>query len=279
MSAQAIRPEAPLSLREAARNFYRREPMLVAAAAILAAMMIPSFVGLLIDTRMFNGINAWIKPLKFQSSGVIFLLTLALFWPYLDATDRKRKSVRFAAVFVSAILVLEIAYITYRGSQAAASHYDNASGAGMVLYALMGLAILSSTIVSGWVGWLILRARDAVVSPDLRFAIAIGLIAGVTLGSITGVYMSQQPGHWVGGVRSDINGSFFFGWSRTGGDLRVAHFIGLHAMQGIPLIGWLASRYAPSFTRSSVVVATIIWSVVTIAVFVQALMGRALFPA
>jgi hypothetical protein len=133
--------------------------------------------------------------------------------------------------------------------------------------------------VSGWIGWLILRARDVVVSANLRFAIAVGLIVGVILGSLTGVYMSQQPGHWVGGVQSDIGGSFFFGWSRTGGDLRVAHFIGLHAMQGIPLIGWLASRYAPQFTRSSVIIATAVWTIATAAAFAQAFMGRALFSA
>jgi hypothetical protein len=278
MNTQALRPQASPPLVEAARNFYQREPILTAVAAILLAMMIPSFAGLLIDTRTFNGINVWIKPLKFQSSGAIFLLTLALFWPYLDAKDRARKGVRLAARFVSIVLLLEIAYITYRASQAEGSHFNNATLRDEILYALMGIGILSSTIVSGWFGWLMLRARDAIAAPDLRFAIGIGLIAGVILGSLTGAYMSSQPGHWVGGVQSDLNGSFFFGWSRTGGDLRVAHFAGLHAMQGIPLVGWFASRYAPGKVRPIVLAATIVWTVVTAATFIQAIMGRALFP-
>jgi hypothetical protein len=64
---------------------------------------------------------------------------------------------------------------------------------------------------------------------------------GCVLGSATGAYMSNGTGHWVGGVQSDTNGSLFFGWSRTGGDLRL-------------------------------------WTAVTLAVFVQAMMGRPLFP-
>jgi hypothetical protein len=147
-----------------------------------------------------------------------------------------------------------------------------------ILYALMGAGVLSTMLVSGWIGWLTLRARDAIAVPDLRFAIGIGLIAGVVLGSVTGVYMSQQPSHWVGGMQSDLNGSFFFGWSRTGGDLRVAHFIGLHAMQFIPLAGWLAWRIAPAATRSVVIAATAFVSAITLSVFVQAVMGQALFP-
>jgi hypothetical protein len=260
-------------------DLFRREPVLMAFAAVLAAMMVPSFAGLLIDMRTFNGINVWIKPLKFQSSGALFLLTLALFWPFLDAEQRERKSVRFAAWFIGVCLLLEILYITYRASLAEASHFNRTSAINIALYAWMGVTILAATIMSGWIGWLILNARDKIASPGLRYAIGVGLLAGTILGSLTAVYMSAQTGHWVGGVQNDTNGSFFFGWSRSGGDLRVAHFIGLHAMQGIPLIGLFASRYAPNNVRPIVLTSTAIWTLVTIATFVQAVMGRALIPA
>jgi hypothetical protein len=278
MNAHAVRQGIFLPLAGAAYELYRREPVLAAVAAISAMLMVPSFIGLLADTRTFNGINVWIKPLKFQSSVAIFLATFALFWPLLDSADRNRKAIRFAVWFVSIVSLAEILYVTYRASLAEASHFNHATLRDEIYYALMGLGIVSTSILSGWIGWRILRARDRVANPDLRFAIGVGLVAGLILGSLTGVYMSQQSGHWVGGVANDAGGSFFFGWSRTGGDLRVAHFVGLHAMQGIPLIGWLASRYAPNNVRPIVLTSTAIWTLVTIVTFVQAVMGRALFP-
>lgn len=277
MSTQAANVNSRLSLA-ALQTVYRQEPVLVAFAAILIAMMLPTFVAYLYETRTFNGINVWIKPLKFMSSGAIFLLTLAMFWPYLDARDRSRRSVRAGAWIVGGVMLLENLYIGYRASLAEASHFNRSTPADELYYNLMAAGIVIATATTAWLGWFILRARDKIESADLRFAIGAGLVAGAVLGTLTGFYMGGQTSHWVGGLQSDAGGSFFFGWSRTGGDLRVAHFIGLHAMQGIPLIGWLAARYLPANVRGVTIGATVAWSIVTLAIFVQAIMGRPLFP-
>lgn len=50
------------------------------------------------------------------------------------------------------------------------------------------------------------------------------------------------PGHWVGGTRTDATGLPVFGWSMTGGDLRVPHFFAAHLLQALPLVGWIADR-------------------------------------
>ncbi|KJV10327.1 hypothetical protein VZ95_05735 [Elstera litoralis] len=65
------------------------------------------------------------------------------------------------------------------------------------------------------------------------------MILGGVLGGITGIWMGGQPGHWVGGIASDAGGLPIVGWARDGGDLRVAHFFGLHLMQALPLLALL----------------------------------------
>jgi hypothetical protein len=259
------------------RTIYRDEPVLMIFATILVAMMVPTYFSYLVETRLFNGINVWIKPLKFQSSAALFLLTLALFMPFLDRRQRERKAVKAAIWIISVFLLLEILYIMFRASRAEASHFNRDNMIGIILYAWMGITILISTVLSGWIGWLILKSKEAIARPDLRYAIGVGLVVGTALGSLTAIYMSQQTGHWVGGARNDATGSFFFGWSRTGGDLRVAHFIGLHAMQGIPLIGWLTSLVSTAAVKPAVIVSTVAWILVTAAAFAQALAERALF--
>jgi hypothetical protein len=84
-------------------------------------------------------------------------------------------------------------------------------------------------------GILIGRSRDYELPAALKLAVVLGLILTFVIGTGFGGYLSaQRAGHWVGGVLSDSGGLPLVKWSRTGGDLRVAHFFGIHAMHFIP---------------------------------------------
>ena len=254
----------------------RREPMLAAFALLMMAAMMPTLIAMAIDARTFNGINVWIKPFKFQSSLAIFYATLAWFWGYLDAEVRARRSVRVAVLLICGTGLFEVGYITFRAALAEGSHFNNSTRLTEALYGLMGVAILIQVSLAAWAGRLILRSREGGISPTLRLAIGLGLIGGNIFGAITGGYMSAQTDHWVGGMATDATGVPLFGWSRTGGDLRVAHFIGLHAMQSIPIIGYLV-RNLPA-GRIIVWACLAVWTAVTIFFFVQAIGGRPLLP-
>jgi hypothetical protein len=96
------------------------------------------------------------------------------------------------------------------------------------------------------------------------------------LGTLSGAYVSGQPGHWVGGTASDANALPIVKWSLDGGDLRVAHFFGLHAMQILPLVGLALHRTvasADSALRGWWVLA-LMYSGFTGFTFWQAVLGR-----
>ena len=145
-----------------------------------------------------------------------------------------------------------------------------------LMLAAMGVAIVVVMAITVWIGVQCLRSHEGGISPTLRLSIGLGLILGTLLGTASGVAMSQHYSHWVGGAASDAGGVPLFGWSRAGGDLRVAHFVGLHAMQGLPFIGWLAER--SSSGRGWVFAAALVWVGLSAAVFIQAWQGKPFLP-
>jgi hypothetical protein len=93
------------------------------------------------------------------------------------------------------------------------------------------------------------------------------------MGGVTGFAIGAQGGPVIGGTLSDAAAWPPFFWSRDGGDLRIAHFLGTHAMQAIPAVALLA---APGVT--GVAVAALAWLALSVAAFVLALAGIPLMP-
>ncbi|MGI9148489.1 MAG: hypothetical protein ACR2IK_18380 [Chloroflexota bacterium] len=101
---------------------------------------------------------------------------------------------------------------------------------------------------------LVRRLPDVAFAWSLRLGLAIALIGmGVAL-FMTSPTPAQLAPLSAGGSLTTIGahsvgvpdggpGLPIVGWSTVGGDLRVPHFVGLHALQVLPVIGWLLSRF------------------------------------
>ncbi len=268
----AVRPGIP-SPHQAIALAYQGQPLLAGAGILLLLATIPTMLAMGLDGRTINGINVWIKPLKFEVSLAVQLLSVA--WLMLFLPERRGRLVRGLALVMAGAAFFEIAYIALQASRGEASHYNVDMPIPRLMYGLMGVGAVALVATSGWIGALILRRGET--SRPIVFAAGLGLVLGSALGGIAGAYMSSQTGHWVGGATTDAGGLPVFGWSRTGGDLRVAHFFGLHLIQMLPIVAWAGAAFLPDrLQKPAILAAAAAGCLVTLATFAQALTGAPL---
>ncbi len=257
------------------REVFHRQRVL-AAYGLLLVVLTPLMLALQqFDLRTFDGGDVWIKPTKFVFSIAVFALTAAWFFGYVRPDRRSAWNMRAIVAIIVAAGSFEIFYIAWQAGHGLASHFNKSSVFYEVMYALMGLGAVSMVATTPLLAWEIWRRPAPGLQPDYRAAVVIGLVLCFVLGGGFGIYMSQQPGHAVGliGGRAPI-----FGWNRAGGDLRIAHFLGIHAEQAIPLLGWLLGGASPRLRRPALIGGSLAYSVLAIALFIQAIEGHPLLP-
>lgn len=271
MSAEALTLRTPrIAVLDHA---YRGQPVLAAVGILLLLATAPTLLAFGLDQRLLNGINVWAKPLKFEVSLALHLLTVAWLMLFLPAEIRSTRLVRGLAIAMATAALFEIAYIALQASRGEASHFNRTTLVTNLMYALMGFGALVLVGTSSAIGGLILRHGQR--QQPIALAAGLGLILGGVLGGITGAYMSAQTGHWVGGVQNDAGGLPIVGWSRLGGDLRVSHFFGLHLMQVLPITAWLGARLLPERRQKpAILVVAALGSLLAVATLAQAILGR-----
>ncbi len=286
MSAAAANPAAastdygPLAVVAAA---LRRERALVITTLAILALALPTIVALLTETRTLAGLNVWIKPLKFDASVIVLLATYAIGFGLARADDRRRLGVRVAVGLVVVSAVLEIAYITLQAARGEASHFNQTSAWEAAAFGLMGLFAVILTAGAGVAAVLVWRAGAKGLGDGLWLGLVIGFALTFVLGIVTGFAIGGNGGHFVAALGampgSDLGGIPVFGWSRDVGDLRAAHFVGLHLMQVVPLVGLAADRLAPRASRPAVLVAALALTGLTVWALAVALSGQSVVPA
>jgi hypothetical protein len=235
--------------------------------------MFPTLLAMAIDVRTLNGINVWIKPAKFEFSVAIQFLTVAWFLQLLPFEQRASRLATTLCQTMAVVGILEIAYIVLQASKGEASHFNVSTPLSLLLYSLMGIGAITMLSISGWLGVMILRHGET--GNPFVYVAGLSLIAGSLLGSLSGIFISVHQGHWVAGLHTDAGGLPLFGWSRSGGDLRVAHFFGMHIMQAVPIAMWLMSFVIPQYRQKAAGLALLgVAILIAAGTFVQALTGH-----
>jgi hypothetical protein len=256
----------------------RRQPVLAGTGILVGLAIVPMAFAGVMDPRLFNGIDVWIKPIKFATAILLYMLTIAFFAGWTSNGDRRTWWFEGAVRIVAAAALFEIAYIAFQASLAQASHYNHSDALHIALYAAMGMGATLMVAFSGLLGILIMRNRALNVAPAIRDSAVIGLALTFALTMIVAGTLSASGSHWIGGAHSDAGGMALTGWSRDGGDLRVAHLFATHAMHFIPLFGVASVYIFGSATRWPVWLFSAAYTGFVAFLYFQALAGQPFLP-
>jgi hypothetical protein len=237
-------------------RMWQASPPLTAVGLLMLAVAVPSAVGIFIDPRVITGAPAWLKPFKFAVSTSIYSLTLAWIFSLLPEWPRLRRMVGWTTAIV---FVLEVALIDMQAWRGTTSHFNVSTAGNAIVFGVMGVAIVVQTVVSMAV--VVALWRHRIADRALGWALRLGMTLTI-LGALTGPMMTRptpaQLADARAGHRMTIAGSHSVGgldggpgvpvtgWSTEHGDLRVAHFIGLHGIQALALVALLLGQWRRS---------------------------------
>jgi hypothetical protein len=260
---------------------------LMAVAALMVVVAAACLVGGLVDDRMVTGAPVWDKPAKFSLS----ILVYAVSWAWLIAhLPRFRRAAHALGTVVAVALVVEQAAIVGAAAAGTTSHFNISTPFATGLWGVMAVSITVLYLCTFVTSLAVLRLR----LPDPALTLAIRTGALIALVGIGLAYLMTSPTaaqladfHGVAGahaVGADDGGPGVpvLGWSTTAGDLRIPHFVGMHALQVIPvsaLLLGLAGRRIPALAPDRVRVrlvgiAAVAYLAVIALVTAQALAGQ-----
>ena len=266
---------------------------LLALAGLANLALIPLFlIAALADPRFITGVPAWIKPLKFAISIAIYSATFIWLLTYIQGRGRL---VRLIAGLTGLGLLVETSLITLQVVRGTTSHFNVSTPFDAAVFSLMGGFITAVSICTLLLAILLIRQRlpDPVFAWGLRLGVLVSFVGMAVAFLMTTPNASQLAAARAGGgmplagahsvgLPDGGPGIPLLGWSTAGGDLRVPHFFGLHAMQVLPLVGGLLAldwtrRRLPQRQRLALVwVAGLFYLGLVLLLTWQALRGQSL---
>lgn len=235
----------------------------LAAGVIMIVLM-------LFDDTQILGINRWIKPFKFFISVGIWSWSMAWYTVYLD----KKKAVRIYARIFVIFMTVEQVCIAGQSVRGVRSHFNVDSPFNGIVFSIMGLVIVVATLWTLYIGILFFLQKKFTIPMSYVWGIRLGILL-FTISCFEGGYIVKHLSHTVGGDDGGP-GLPLVNWSTQYGDLRVAHFMGLHALQFLPLFGYWISKINLQQSVSYTILFAVGYLVIWTALLMQALNGMPL---
>ncbi len=233
-------------IKKSLSQISQRFPFLHRIVLLHFLILMVCLIGLMIDDRQLMGVNVWIKPTKFALSGIIVLWTMG--W-YLLNYPFSEKSKNFISIAAASLMIIEIIIITGQAARGVSSHYNTSSLLDGIAFGIMGWAI---GLFTGIVFWFFIKSFSSQLEfPNyMKWSFRISWFTFLFASAIGGSMISQF-GHNVG-IADGGAGLPFLNWSTIGGDLRVAHFFGIHGIQIIPLLVFYFSKKTNNNTLTNI---------------------------
>lgn len=213
-------------------------------------------------TTQVHGVNAWFKPFKFAVSIGLYSWTMAWYCDYLSDFN-----VTPFNWIVITLFGIELIYIVFQASKGQLSHFNISTPTYSFLYSLMGIIAVLVTLYTAYIGLLFFTQSFPDLPSYYVWSIRLSILIFIVF-SFEGGLMGSRMNHSVGALNDNSNW-WLVGWSKTVGDLRVSHFIGMHALQLLPLL----SFYIFKNTKATIVI-SILYGLLATLTLVQALNGK-----
>jgi len=235
-------------------------PLALIVLVMLVAIFV-ALVGLVADPRVITGAPAWLKPLKFAVSISIYAATFV--W-LLGFVRGHRRIAGLVAWVTTAGLLIEMTLIVMQVVRGTTSHFNVSTRFDTAVWSIMAGSVIGIWTANLILSIVLLRQRFA--DPAFGWALRLGVfISFVGMGvaffmtSPTAAQLTAAKaggglpvaGAHTVGVADGGPGLPVVGWSTVSGDLRAPHFVGLHGLQLLPLLGWLLVRYGTRLRPAS----------------------------
>lgn len=209
------------------------------------------------------GVNAFLKPTKFFVSVGIFCWTMAFYMQHLQAQNQ--------VTIYNWVLVITLGFemfaITMQAAKGKMSHFNISSATDGLIFTLMGIMITIAMLWTAFIGYLFFAQKEFAADMNLIWGIRLGIVISVIFAFEGGV-MAAMLRHTVGNIDGGP-GLPVVNWSKQHGDLRVAHFLGLHALQIIPITAVVVAKNV-----QQVVIMAVVYFIIISLTLIQAFLGK-----